>query len=94
MLLEYDWPGNVRELENLIERLVVLSNTSTLGLEFCAGEDVTCASGNHPRRRSTLEGAVEAVKRRMIISALRLKEITKSQRRSGWGSADLSAPAD
>ncbi|HXC69946.1 MAG TPA: sigma-54 dependent transcriptional regulator, partial [Pyrinomonadaceae bacterium] len=34
VLLDYNWPGNVRELENLIERLVVLSNTTTLGLEF------------------------------------------------------------
>ena len=24
-LMEYEWPGNVRELENLIERLVVMS---------------------------------------------------------------------
>jgi PAS domain S-box-containing protein len=28
--LEYEWPGNVRELENLIERLVVTSNTNTI----------------------------------------------------------------
>src|SRR5689334_21995662 len=32
VLQEYEWPGNVRELENLIERLVVLSSDSTLGL--------------------------------------------------------------
>jgi len=29
-LLEYDWPGNVRELEHVIERAVILENTSTL----------------------------------------------------------------
>jgi len=27
-LWEYDWPGNVRELENLVERVVVLSDNS------------------------------------------------------------------
>lgn len=32
-LWEYDWPGNVRELENIIERLVVLTETSTIGVE-------------------------------------------------------------
>lgn len=32
-LWEYDWPGNVRELENLIERMVVLSETGRLGPE-------------------------------------------------------------
>ena len=29
----YDWPGNVRELENLIERLVVLSDGTTISNE-------------------------------------------------------------
>jgi len=32
-LWEYDWPGNVRELENLVERLVILSDNRTIGPE-------------------------------------------------------------
>jgi transcriptional regulator with GAF, ATPase, and Fis domain len=32
-LWEYDWPGNVREVENLIERMVVLSDNRRLGPE-------------------------------------------------------------
>jgi transcriptional regulator with PAS, ATPase and Fis domain len=32
-LWEYDWPGNVRELENLIERLVILSDGRSIGPE-------------------------------------------------------------
>ncbi|MFC1767378.1 sigma-54-dependent transcriptional regulator [Candidatus Margulisiibacteriota bacterium] len=32
-LKKYNWPGNVRELENLIERLVSLSNTKTIELD-------------------------------------------------------------
>ncbi|MCM8804306.1 MAG: sigma-54 dependent transcriptional regulator [Candidatus Omnitrophica bacterium] len=31
ILQEYNWPGNVRELENVIERVVVLSDKSELG---------------------------------------------------------------
>jgi DNA-binding NtrC family response regulator len=34
LLMDYDWPGNVRELENVIERAVVLSNASTLGVDL------------------------------------------------------------
>lgn len=33
LLAEYDWPGNVRELENLIERLVVLTRSGSIGSE-------------------------------------------------------------
>jgi DNA-binding NtrC family response regulator len=34
LLLDYDWPGNVRELENVIERAVVLSGGSRLGIDL------------------------------------------------------------
>lgn len=70
VLLDYDWPGNVRELENLIERLVVLTNGSTLGLEFVPEKMLRVLPGTTPGDENTLEGAVEAVKRRMIVSAL------------------------
>jgi DNA-binding NtrC family response regulator len=33
-LVDYDWPGNVRELENVIERAVVLSPGSHIGVEL------------------------------------------------------------
>ncbi len=77
VLLDYDWPGNVRELENLIERLVVLSNTSTLGLEFVPEKMLRALPGTTPGDESTLEGAVEAVKRRMIVSALQAENNNK-----------------
>ncbi len=71
VLLDYHWPGNVRELENLIERLVVLSSSSTLGLEFVPEKMLRVLPGTKPGDESTLEGAVEALKRRMIVSALK-----------------------
>ncbi|HTQ40296.1 MAG TPA: helix-turn-helix domain-containing protein, partial [Pirellulales bacterium] len=32
-LMAYPWPGNVRELENLLERAVILANSTTLEIE-------------------------------------------------------------
>jgi DNA-binding NtrC family response regulator len=33
-LVNYDWPGNVRQLKNVIERLVILSDSETLDLVY------------------------------------------------------------
>ncbi|QQK75762.1 sigma 54-interacting transcriptional regulator [Salicibibacter cibarius] len=41
-LINYDWPGNVRELENLLERLVIISDSLTIyppDLPFVNEED-------------------------------------------------------
>ena len=70
VLQEYEWPGNVRELENLIERLVVLSNSPLLGLEFVPEKMLRTLPEANMSDESTLEGAVLVVKRRMIVNAL------------------------
>jgi DNA-binding NtrC family response regulator len=77
VLNEYTWPGNVRELENLLERLVVLSNNHVLGLEFVPEKMLRVLPGTPAGDESTLEGAVEAVKRRMIVSALQAENGNK-----------------
>lgn len=71
VLQDYEWPGNVRELENLIERLVVLERSPSLGLEFVPEKmlrSVPAVDGSVDE--SSLEGAVVALKRRMIVNAL------------------------
>lgn len=70
VLQEYEWPGNVRELENLMERLVVLSNGPTLGTEFVPEKMLRALPGVSVTDESTLEGAVAALKKKMIINAL------------------------
>jgi len=37
-LLAYDWPGNVRELENIIERGIILSNSTSFRVPELAAE--------------------------------------------------------
>lgn len=77
-LLEYDWPGNVRELENVIERLVVLTTTSQLGVEFLPENmQRTLPKDTAVADESTLEGATVALKRRMISAALKAESANK-----------------
>ncbi|MGB7924763.1 MAG: sigma-54 dependent transcriptional regulator [Pyrinomonadaceae bacterium] len=68
-LQEYFWPGNVRELENLIERLVVLTGGSHLALEFLP-EKMLRTLPETTSDETTIEGAILALKRRMIVGAL------------------------
>jgi DNA-binding NtrC family response regulator len=70
VLQEYEWPGNVRELENLIERLVVLSSGPSLGIEFVPEKMLRALPGTNGTDESTLEGAVAALKKKMIVNAL------------------------
>jgi two-component system, NtrC family, response regulator AtoC len=77
-LQEYDWPGNIRELENLVERLVVLTRDSRLGVEFlpekmlhiAPGAGAQTASPESEWDETTLDGATHALRRRLVVSAL------------------------
>jgi DNA-binding NtrC family response regulator len=71
VLQQYSWPGNVRELENMMERLIVLTNGTKLGLEFLPGKIMPPSAEADVLDETTFEGAVTAVKRRMIVNALR-----------------------
>ena len=69
-LIEYDWPGNVRELENLMERLVLLDRQPTLGLEFLPEKMLNVLPTPGVPNEKTFEGAVTALKKRLIVDAL------------------------
>ncbi|HEX8353141.1 MAG TPA: sigma-54 dependent transcriptional regulator [Pyrinomonadaceae bacterium] len=69
----YDWPGNVRELENLVERLVLLTQGPRLGVEFLPEKMLRATpspSAAAACDETTLEGATLALRRRMVIGAL------------------------
>lgn len=68
----YEWSGNVRELENVIERLVVVSDNS-----YITYEDITAVFGKDKieaglvNENLTLRQAVDRLEREMIENALR-----------------------
>jgi DNA-binding NtrC family response regulator len=69
-LHDYDWPGNVRELENLMERLVLLDRGPTLGLEFLPVKMLKSVPNPDVPSETTFEGAIDALKKRLIEDAL------------------------
>jgi formate hydrogenlyase transcriptional activator len=83
-LLAYSWPGNIRELENVIERAVVLSQSSVLALDDnllpadlsvyspgAKGHHADCvASKIRDTGRSPAPGSLEDVERCHILMVL------------------------
>ena len=76
-LWEYDWPGNVRELENLIERMVILSEDSVVRVENLPSNIRSFISEKRIPKPSLsengldLNSAVEEFENRLIEEALR-----------------------
>src|SRR3982075_2546686 len=72
-LVSYSWPGNVRELENTIERAVVLSSDSDIGLDLLPdhivgrGSSIPTLDAN---AGATLFGIMEDCERRIIMDML------------------------
>jgi transcriptional regulator with GAF, ATPase, and Fis domain len=59
-LLHYSWPGNVRELRNVIERALILGDSSTLHVMLPHGPE----RSDHPGE------SIEQSERRLILEAL------------------------
>ena len=78
-LKRYRWPGNIRELENLLERVVILKGTGTIGLADLPPHLRQTAQGraSHltpmpdlPSNGTDLRTMLESVEDRMIAEAL------------------------
>ena len=71
ILRSYWWPGNIRELENLIERLVAVSDKEWITDEDLPYEfHVVRVEADRPANSNLLEEAVTAFERNFIIRAL------------------------
>jgi transcriptional regulator with GAF, ATPase, and Fis domain len=84
-LMNYDWPGNVRELENIIERLVILSEGDRITLEdlpekiaqrMALGLD---SDALIPEEGLSLTNAVSEYERQLIIHALEKADWVKNR---------------
>ncbi|HNX04189.1 MAG TPA: sigma 54-interacting transcriptional regulator [Opitutales bacterium] len=72
LLATYHWPGNVRELENCIERAVILAKGDAIMAQHLPPtlqrKDAAISDSSKP---ATIEEAVDALEREMIVDALK-----------------------
>jgi DNA-binding NtrC family response regulator len=72
-IMDYGWPGNVRELENVIERAVVLSNGTVIGIDLLPDHVVGRGSAGkifEHRPDASLFEIIEDCERRVILDML------------------------
>ncbi|WP_285906962.1 nif-specific transcriptional activator NifA [Pseudodesulfovibrio pelocollis] len=79
-LIRYDWPGNVREMQNLIERLVIMSDSERVSLEFlksylAPGQTTVIHEVLHANGEPGHCTSLKEVERNEVMAALE---------RSGW----------
>ena len=81
LLVAYDWPGNVRELENLIERMVILSEGEILDIP-----DLPEHFHHSPQETIRLNADIpeEGVPLQKMLSDLERQLIIKALNQSGW----------
>jgi DNA-binding NtrC family response regulator len=84
-LLRHSWPGNVRELENLVERLVILTEGEVIEVadlpeKFQAGSGaVPVALEEFAAEGADLNAAIQALERQLILQALEKSQWVKSR---------------
>jgi DNA-binding NtrC family response regulator len=84
-LLRYPWPGNVRELENLIERILVLSEGPQITLEELPDivKRTEASPGNLRDQvlagRKSLGSAVDEFEREIIAEALQQTDFNQTR---------------
>ncbi len=84
-LLRYPWPGNVREIENVIERILVLSDHEPIGLEDLPEQvrigrvETSSIQQQVLRQEKSLTDAVDDFEREIIRAALQHVEFNQTR---------------
>jgi Nif-specific regulatory protein len=74
--LEYYWPGNVRELENIIERIVILTNNDSITVQDLPEKIQTLSRDEQaplfeiPEEGISLDNALNEFEKKLILQAL------------------------
>lgn len=71
LILKYNFPGNIRELENMVERAIVLTRGTHIGLDDLPPTIFLPALDKEPSDEGNLDTQVEKLEKYMILTALR-----------------------
>jgi len=72
LLVSYEWPGNIRELENVVERLIYISEGNVIRVEDLPSPIRQLGgSGEREAGSCSLKQAVQKLEKDMIVKALR-----------------------
>jgi DNA-binding NtrC family response regulator len=81
-LWSYDWPGNVRELENLIERLVILSDGPVIDVDLLP-ENLMAGRGAFAEPQMTTEIGQSGVDLNALVRELEGRMINEALKQAG-----------
>ena len=86
LLMAYSWPGNIRELKNIIERMIVLSSESTLGVELVP-DDIKSFTIDSPSEHHLVNqtGSLSEVEKELIQKTLASHHGNKSSTAESLG---------
>jgi PAS domain S-box-containing protein len=82
-LQKYDWPGNVRELQNILEKLVVISDQGKITKDFLEIIDFPPIIYQHAQQDSSssllLEGTLDDIINKVIENTLKEENFNKTR---------------
>jgi len=80
LLIKYSWPGNVRELENIIERLIIITQRDTIlpqNLPNFILDKIDSSTDIAIPSSLNLKDAIEELEKRIIMNALKKHKTTR-----------------